>query len=107
MLVLTVLLMPILIFAICFMANWQSKKRLGLKWWLVRVGLLPTVSVICAFYVMLTTEPVPLGYLEGRDPDTGFVDFVAISLFGVIAPLLIIAISITFFGLVAWKKTRK
>ena len=92
--VLLVFLLPILVLSTCLALGASFGPDQPFRWWFLRLGLVPCLCSLAAFYIMLTPAPVPLDYDESIHPDTGLLDFGAIIVWGLALPIIYLLVSI-------------
>lgn len=78
-----------------------------LRWWLLRLGLLPLIFFVFASYILLSPTPLPPDYDPDVHGNPGRMDFIAAMFWGAAAPFayLVIALPVSI-GYAIWRKRR-
>ena len=99
---------PVFIFLTSLVLGRFFRARFPVKWWLIRLGLLPLIGLGCACYILATPIPIPPNYDEMIHVDTGRQDFMAIMLYGVLLPTAYVAVALPACVIYAlWKRRGK
>ena len=97
-------LVPGLVLLLCLVAAAVSDEPRKLRWWFLRLGLVPMIGSALAFYLIATQPDVPLDYDEMRDPDIARLNFFASFIWGAVVPVLYLSVALPVTaGWVAWQ----
>ena len=96
---------PGLVFLLCLAAASMSARPRKLRWWFIRLGIVPLVGSALAFYLIVTQPDVPLDYDEMRDPDIARLNFFAAFFYGIVVPALYLALALPVtLGWILWTR---
>ena len=92
--ILLVVLVPNLVLLLCFILGAAYGPRFPLRWWLLRLGLVPAICFGLVGYLYLTPSPLPLDYDPAIHGNPGRWDFLAAMAYGFVLPLAWLAIAL-------------
>ena len=84
---------PVLIILSSLLLGRAFQARFPTRWWLLRLGLAPLFFLSFACYVMATPTPMPYDYDPDVHGDPGRMDFLAIMAWGLVLPIIYIAVA--------------
>ena len=96
---------PGLVLLLCLFAAAMSAEPRKLRWWFIRLGIVPMIGSALAFYLIVTQPDVPLDYDEMRDPDIARLNFMAAFIYGIVVPALYLALALPVaVGWILWTR---
>jgi hypothetical protein len=79
--------------------------RFPRRWWLLRLGLLPLISLGLACYVIAVPTTVPDDYKPLMDGNPKRLDWAAILVYGIVLPTIYSAVAVpAFVSYALWKR---
>ncbi|WP_311269079.1 hypothetical protein [Sphingobium sp. WCS2017Hpa-17] len=102
-----ILVPPLTIVGLSYLLSAIFDERFPLRWWLLRLGLLPIIFFAFAVYVSSFPTPIPDNYDPNIHGNPGRADFAAILAWGLLAPVTYLIIALpTSTGYAIWRRLR-
>lgn len=99
---------PVFIILSSMLLGSMFDARFPSRWWLLRLGLVPLISLALACYLIAAPTPIPDNFDPLTHENTGRMDWLAIMAWGVVLPTIYIAAALPMcVGYALWKRRDK
>jgi hypothetical protein len=96
---------PVLIILSSWLLGRLFDEQFPSRWWLIRLGLIPLICLGLACYVMATPTPIPDNYDPAIHENGGRLDFLAIMVWGLVFPMMYVAVAfLASLAYALWKR---
>ena len=104
---LAAIIVPNLVLLACLALGSMFGGRFPVRWWFLRLGLVPLLCFGLLLYIYLTASPVPQDYDPAVQGNPGRTNFIAAMAYGLVLPVAWLAIAVPISLAYAIWKTRR